>query len=586
MRSSINLTILFLIGIALYLPSEYCQELWEIIPEASENQEDLAGDILGEPIGFQPQSGMDSLPQSGMDSLPPPATAPPHIEFFNGPSEAKPGDIITLTWKVWDACSVYLDNNLKDAEGSYTYTVPMQGAPDTIYHQLMAYGKPCDNPVPMTKDLSIKIQRPTAPDAPTEFEFTGWTKTTHGPTANFKWKDNSNDEYGFKIYNGIDMVGSSGPDVTTFGIPLQGSCGKSLTFHVIAFNGIGGSAPSNSVSIEGLCPPKYVEIRNMPYDPSNVNYKYWVQPIYTGPWMQYDKIWVDVHVKAQSQSGEDLKEEVYKDVPLGSELEIKPYCFSDLAVYAIPKNAAGEGNPTDSIKLRRSKDDPECSYDPTQNLDYNSYQYQFSLGPDRGDSDEAYFYVYRPGPISAKATWEGTSDLNLCLEGPGNSKLNSAGPSPRVLSHVVTQEDLNNGSKWKISIGKHITFGSAKGTITLASPKGCCFAGAWDTNFGRMILKLLEDGQTITGNYDNDDGKIEGSIVGGKIEGNKLSGRWKESPTYSAPNDAGDLELYMSEDCESLIGHWKYGYTGDWDGDWEGTRVVGYAGLSPRGGGF
>jgi hypothetical protein len=492
MRSAINLTILILLAIVSYLPDGSCQEVWEVIPEGSENQGNLPRGVLGEPIGLQPQSGMGYLPQSGMDSLPQsgigylplPATAPPHIEFFNGPSVAKPGDIITLTWKVWDACSVYLDTDPKDAEGSYTYTVPMQGAPDTIYHQMIAYGKPCDNPAPMTKDLSIKIQQLTVPSAPNELKFTGWTKTLDGPTANFEWKDNSNDEYGFKIYNGINLVGSRGTDVTTIGIPLADSCGKAFTFHVTAFNGMGDSAPSKSVTFEGS----------------------------------------------------------------------------------------------------------ECTDDPAEDLKSTSYQFPFSVGSNWGDGDEYYFTVYSPGSISAKANWTGTAtDLDLVLEGPGNYGLHASGTSPRALSHIVTGEDLIKGYTWKISIINHIEGGTATGTISLTYPEGCCWAGTWDTNFGRMQILLYpwyQDGQSITGNYDQDKGTIQGKIVGNKITGNKLSGKWGEAPTYDLPNDAGDVELYMSEDCESFIGWWRYGYTGDWDGDWKGTRVDEGLDLRPKGHGI
>lgn len=94
-----------------------------------------------------------------------------------------------------------------------------------------------------------------------------------------------------------------------------------------------------------------------------------------------------------------------------------------------------------------------------------------------------------------------------------------------------------------------------------------------------------QDGQSITGDYDQDNGAIQG-----RIAGNKLSGKWGEAPTYNLPNDAGDYELYMSEDCESFIGWWRYGYTGDWDGDWDGDwngiRVDEKLDLRPKGHGI
>jgi len=611
MRPSIRLAILFLLAAGLFSPAGDCQGLWEIIPDDSENQAGSLGGLQGEPMGLQPQSGMDYLPQpgmgslsqpgmgslsqpgmdylpqSGMGSLPPSASAP-GIEFFNGPSEARPGDKVTITWKVRDACSVYLDSNPQELEGSYVYTVPMQGAPDTIRHQLIAYGKPCDHPVLMTRDLYIKIRKLEVPAAPTELNFLGWTKTPNGPTAEFEWKDNSADEHGFRIYRGTELLGSRGPDVTTIGIPLSDTCDQLLSFHVTAFNGVGESSPSNTASIDGLCPPNKgtynAEIRKVErYDQSEQKQKYWIETLYTGVWGTGPH-WFDIHVIAQSPSGENLTENVYYDVPSGEKLELNPSCSADTMVYAIPKNAAGTGRSTNVVKVRRLSSDPECNYDLAQNLDYVSTSFQFSVGPNAGDSDDYYFTVYRPGPISAKASWEGTSaDLDLTLEGPGNYMLHAPGKSPRALSYLVTSKDLMNGYTWKISITNHNSGKTAAGTLTFAYPKGCCFAGTWDTNFGELKLSLGQDGQTVTGNYDHDKGRIEANIVGLKVEGNKLSGRWSESPTYSPPNDAGDLELYLSEDCETLIGYWKYGYSGDWDGEWNGQRTDGSLGLRPMG---
>jgi hypothetical protein len=203
-----------------------------------------------------------------------------------------------------------------------------------------------------------------------------------------------------------------------------------------------------------------------------------------------------------------------------------------------------------------------------------------------GDGKEYYFAVYRPGPISVTATWAGAAtDLNLALEGPGkDGGWNTFGTSPLRLGHLVTLEDLAKGYTWKISVIKHAEGGNAQGTVDLSYPKGCCFAGTWDTNFGKMTLKLLGDGLTIKGYYDKDRGIIDGTIEVAKIEGNKLVGEWKESPTYKAPKDAGDVELYMSADCKSLKGYWRNGYSGDWDGDWTGTRVDGDLALRPKGG--
>jgi hypothetical protein len=483
MRSSINLTILFLIGIALYLPSEYCQELWKIIPAASENQEDLAGDILGEPIGFQPQPGMDNLPQSGQDVwevipegsenqedlgggalgkpigfqpqsgkeiLPPPAMAPPHIEFFSGPSEAKPGDKVTLTWKVlYASCGCFLDTNPVPTTGSFTYTVPSQGAPDIIYHQLLAYGEPCNDPVPkpVARELTIQVQQARAPDAPTNLEFLGWGSGPESWQPILRWLDNSNDELGFQIFDTNDMwIGSVGPNVATWSIPKTSLLASSFEFKVRAHNNFGPSDFTNSVKVEM---PIELDLRNNP----------------------------------------------------------------------------------------------------------------FFLDSSRA-SDEYYINIYRPGPIVAIATWTGTTkDLDLAIDGPGNYGLHARGGSPISLAYRVTSDDLINGSTWKISIINYDKEESAQGTLDLTFPKGCSWAGTWDTSFGKMKLKCHQNEFGVSGTYDRDQGSVRGLTT--IPYGPYLVGIWKEYPTYGPPNDAGDLVLWMTEDCKSFTGNWRYGNRGN-----------------------
>jgi hypothetical protein len=597
-----SITIFFLLAIILYLPAGYCQEVW-IIPEGGEDQGNLAGSFLAEPIGFQPQPGIGALPQSSNEILPPPAMAPTEIEFFNGPKVAKPGEKVTITWKVLNDCGVFLDNIPVESAGSHTYTVPLVGAADEICHQLKAYPNPCNSPLqrlPIEKELCIQIQKggvpnapseinftPRAPDAPTDFKFNGWTKTWG--LANFTWKDNSADEDGFTIYNEKGKVASTGPNENKAEIPIKDSCGKTLTFYVQAFNSVGGSAISNKYPVVGLCPPKDVVLR-LKVDPAKGEEKarFFIESAYSDGG-DHGPFWVDVHVITQSPSGVNLTDKV-ESVPKGERLEVDPPCSGYLLVYGIPRNAAGAVGTTNALKFGRLESDPKCNYyDPTKNLEYTNYQYRFVVGSSMGQQGPSsyvhQFPVYRPGPISTKVSWGGeAADLDLILEGPGNFKASGDRTNPKVLTHVVTQEDLDKGYTWKISIITH-EGKWANGEFTLVYPKNCSFAGAWDTNFGRLNIKLLGDGQTVTGNYEHNAGEIDGSISDVKIEGKRLVGKWRESPTYKPPDDAGDFELYMSEDCKSFIGYWRYGYTGDWDGDWDGTRVDDLFYLSPKGGG-
>jgi hypothetical protein len=81
-------------------------------------------------------------------------------------------------------------------------------------------------------------------------------------------------------------------------------------------------------------------------------------------------------------------------------------------------------------------------------------------------------------------------------------------------------------------------------------------------------MVLVQTGNNVSGTYTHDSGHIVGTL-----SGNKLTGTWSESPSYSPPDDAGDVELTISGDCNSITGQWRYGSTGGWSGSWSGTRA-------------
>jgi hypothetical protein len=94
----------------------------------------------------------------------------------------------------------------------------------------------------------------------------------------------------------------------------------------------------------------------------------------------------------------------------------------------------------------------------------------------------------------------------------------------------------------------------------------CSWNGTWNTSWGEMVLQ--ESGDTVTGSYPHDQGQIQARSFSGR-----LVGTWSEAPTRKAPDDAGEFEFTMAENCSSFIGYWRYGETGDWSGSWTGTRA-------------
>lgn len=118
---------------------------------------------------------------------------------------------------------------------------------------------------------------------------------------------------------------------------------------------------------------------------------------------------------------------------------------------------------------------------------------------------------------------------------------------------------------WSLMITLGLGISGCMNTSTGDSPSE--WAGTWDSEqWGEM--KLMQKGNTVTGTYSWDEGKIEGTV-----SGNMLRGTWSESPSYSPPDDAGDFEFTLSADGNSFSGHWRYGSDDDWDGDWTAEKI-------------
>ncbi len=215
-------------------------------------------------------------------------------------------------------------------------------------------------------------------------------------------------------------------------------------------------------------------------------------------------------------------------------------------------------------------------------LSLTSPGYPFSLGFTSADKVEIYFTVRSPGLISAQASWTGSaSDLDLSLNGPGNFGTHALGASPLGKSYMVTNDDILKGQTWTVTLESHEQdWTTASGTLRLAYPGECCWTGTWNTNFGEMVLK--QEGATVTGTYTHDQGRISGTV-----SGNTLTGTWSEAPSYSPTQDAGKMQLVLSEDCNSFSGYWMYGQNkAHWDGDWTATRARGRSDLRPGGAGI
>jgi hypothetical protein len=101
------------------------------------------------------------------------------------------------------------------------------------------------------------------------------------------------------------------------------------------------------------------------------------------------------------------------------------------------------------------------------------------------------------------------------------------------------------------------------------------WTGDYNTNWGTMHLE--QTGNTVTGTYAYQEGRIEGTLSPDSQY--VLLGRWMETPSFAPPSDAGDIYFAMDRHHSSFTGYWRYGYTGDynitgdWDGSWTGDRI-------------
>lgn len=96
-----------------------------------------------------------------------------------------------------------------------------------------------------------------------------------------------------------------------------------------------------------------------------------------------------------------------------------------------------------------------------------------------------------------------------------------------------------------------------------------CWTGSWEQSPRLDGMWLLQNGNTVSGNYDWDWGRLRGTV-----DGYQLRGTWAEWPTYAPPTDAGHFIFTMVPPCVSFSGIYNYGSEEDWY-DWSGDRIDG-----------
>jgi len=166
------------------------------------------------------------------------------------------------------------------------------------------------------------------------------------------------------------------------------------------------------------------------------------------------------------------------------------------------------------------------------------------------------------GPGTITYNWERSDGAlsriaSLTFGGPGSQTANTSWPLDET------------GSYWKrvhVYTPNEIISNQASFTLSCASAPTGIWAGTWETTYGTMILS--QSGNQVSGNYEHSNGYITGTV-----SGNVLYGTWSEAPTYTAPGDAGDVQLTISPTGTTFTGSWRYGSSGGWAGSWSGTTI-------------
>jgi hypothetical protein len=125
------------------------------------------------------------------------------------------------------------------------------------------------------------------------------------------------------------------------------------------------------------------------------------------------------------------------------------------------------------------------------------------------------------------------------------------------------------GSYWlrlHVFTPNEIISNQANFTLNCASAPGGIWAGTWETTYGTMVL--TQTGSNVSGTYEHSNGHIIGTV-----SGNVLTGTWSEAPTYTPPDDAGDVVLTISPSGTTFTGGWRYGSSGSWTMNWNGTKI-------------
>ncbi len=214
------------------------------------------GQAEGSMMMYSTSAAAEDEPEEEETATPTPMESTgPVIEYYADPTEVEAGKCTTIYWNVQNVQKVEFGGFEQEFEGSYydcickTSTYPMtitylDNTQEKFYVTIEVEGA-CETPTPPTPTDTPKPEKPAAPSS---LVANANVCTAFNYNVHLTWKDNANNETGFRVYREGNLIATLGPNVTEYND--QPPYGGPYTYKVESYNG-GGASPSNNADDSG-----------------------------------------------------------------------------------------------------------------------------------------------------------------------------------------------------------------------------------------------------------------------------------------------------------------------------------------------
>jgi hypothetical protein len=135
------------------------------------------------------------------------------------------------------------------ATGSFWFVTPADGSANCWVDGTL--GTVNGDTATLPEVTPVASENKGAPQAPTFLKDNGWTYFCYGTGQTdiaLNWKDNANNETGYRVYRNNELIVEFPANATQFSETINLSAGQSVTYKVVAFNEA-GEASSKVVTL-------------------------------------------------------------------------------------------------------------------------------------------------------------------------------------------------------------------------------------------------------------------------------------------------------------------------------------------------